>query len=172
MINYFNIPVEFLQLYQSITLMFKGYFLRYNTIYLMIVDHKTLSCKTQLLCCYQFHVPLFSVTLLCLFSYTLSTIYIYISHKTLISHHGCSYYQVITGQKEQTIFCITFLHSPSDASFQQITFLEYTILQFFLHNNSVTLQHKQSTKSLLCNFNFLNDYTKVKRNNIRSSNQK
>ena len=40
-------------------------------------------------------------------------IYIY----TLISHHGCSYYLVMTGQKEQTIFCITFRHLPfSDAS--------------------------------------------------------
>ena len=91
-------------------------------------------------------------------------------HKTLIFHHGCSYYQVITGQKEQTIFCITFRHSPSDASFQQITFPEYTVLQVFLYNNSVTLQYKQPTKSLLYNFNFPNDYTKVKRNNVVSSN--
>ena len=44
------------------------------------------------------------------------------------------------GQKEQTIFYITFQHSPSsDGFFQQRTFPEYTILQFFLHNNSVTL---------------------------------
>ena len=44
-------------------------------------------------------------------------IYIYDNHKTLISHHGCSCYLVITGQKEQTIFCITFRHFPSsDAS--------------------------------------------------------
>ena len=35
----------------------------------------------------------------------------------------------IMGQKEPTIFCITFRHWPSsDASFQQITFPEYTIL--------------------------------------------
>ena len=90
-------------------------------------------------------------------------IYIYIcsNRKTIISHHGCSHYQVITGQKEEAIFCITFRHWPcSDASFQQIIFAEYAILQFFFHNNSATLQHKQSTKSLLCNFNFLNDYTK------------
>ena len=40
-------------------------------------------------------------------------IYIYGNHKTLISHRGCSYYLVITGQKEQTILCITFRHSPS-----------------------------------------------------------
>ena len=47
-------------------------------------------------------------------------IYIYIyngNHKTLICHHGCSYYLVLTGQKEQTMFCITFRHLPSDASF-------------------------------------------------------
>ena len=57
-------------------------------------------------------------------------IYIYGNHKTLISHHGFSYYKVKTGQKEQTIFCITFRHLPSsDASFQQITFPEYTVLQ-------------------------------------------
>ena len=44
--------------------------------------------------------------------------YIYGNHKILISHHGCSYYLVITEQKEQTIFCITFWHLPSsDASF-------------------------------------------------------
>ena len=75
-------------------------------------------------------------------------VYIYGNHKTLISHHGSSYYQVITGQKEQTMFCIAFRHSPSsDASLQQIIFPEFTILQFFLHNNSVTLEYKQSTKS-------------------------
>ena len=50
-------------------------------------------------------------------------------HKTLICHHGCSYYQVIMGQNEQTIFCIMFQHLPSsDASFQQITFPKYAIL--------------------------------------------
>ena len=50
--------------------------------------------------------------------YTSIYIYIYGNHKTLISHHGCSYCLVITGQMEQTIFCITFWHSPSsDASF-------------------------------------------------------
>ena len=69
-------------------------------------------------------------------------VYIYGNHKTLISHHGCSYYLVITG---------------------------HTILQFFLYNNSVRLQYKQSAKSLLYNFNFLNDYTKVKRNNVAVS---
>ena len=93
-------------------------------------------------------------------------LYIYGNHKILISHYGCSYYYVIMGQKEQTHFCIAFWLSPSS---QQITLLKYTILQFFLHNNSVTLQYKQSTKSLLYNFNFLNDYTKVKRNNVLSS---
>ena len=68
-------------------------------------------------------------------------IYIYGYHKTLISYHGCSYYQVITGQKEQTIFCITFRHSPSsDASFQQITFPEYTILQYSF-SFIIILQH-------------------------------
>ena len=62
---------------------------------------------------------------LCIYIY----LYIYGNHKTLISHHGCSYYEVITGQKEQTIFCITFRHLPSsDASFQQIAFHKYTIL--------------------------------------------
>ena len=50
-----------------------------------------------------------------------------------------------------------------------MTFPKYTILQFFLLNNFVTLQYKQLTKSLLDNFNFLNDYTKVKRNNVLSS---
>ena len=66
-----------------------------------------------------------------------SYIYIYIymyyilygNHKTLISHHGCSHYLVITGQKEQTIFCITFLHSPSsDASF-----LTNNLSQFYIN---------------------------------------
>ena len=38
------------------------------------------------------------------------------------------------GQKEQTIFSITFRHSPSyDASFQQITFPEYTILHTYIY---------------------------------------
>ena len=46
MINYFNIPGELMQFYLSITLMLKGYFLRCNTIYVMIVEHETLSCKT------------------------------------------------------------------------------------------------------------------------------
>ena len=45
-INYFNIPVGFMQFYLTITLMLKEYFLRCNTIYLMIVEHETLSCKT------------------------------------------------------------------------------------------------------------------------------
>ena len=58
----------------------------------------------------------------------------------------------------------------SDASFQQIILPEYTILYFFLQNNSATLQYKQSIKSLLYNFNVLNDYTKVKSNNVLSSN--
>ena len=106
--------------------------------------------------------------------YNIYTIYkykynIYGNHKAVISHHGCSYYQVITRQKEQNIFCIR--HSPSsDASFQQITIHEYTILQFFFHNNSVTLQYKQSTKRLLYNFNFLNDYTKEERKFFLSKN--
>ena len=43
----------------------------------------------------------------------LKPLYIYGNHKTLISHHGCSYYLAIMGQTEQTIFCITFRHSPS-----------------------------------------------------------
>ena len=42
MINYFNIPVEFMQYCLIITLILKGYFLRCNTIYLMIVQHETL----------------------------------------------------------------------------------------------------------------------------------
>ena len=42
MINYFNIPVEFMQYCLIITLILKGYFLRCNTIYLMIVKHETL----------------------------------------------------------------------------------------------------------------------------------
>ena len=47
----------------------------------------------------------------------LKNVYIYGNHKTLISHHCCSYYLVITGQR-QTIFSITFRHSPSsEASF-------------------------------------------------------
>ena len=50
--------------------------------------------------------------------YIKKCIYIYGNHKTLISHHCCSYYLVITGQREQTIFSITFRHSPSsEASF-------------------------------------------------------
>ena len=73
---------------------------------------------------------------------------------------------------EKPLFsALTFRHLPSsDASFQQIIFPEYTTLQFFLHNNSVTLQYKQSTKILLYNFNFLNEYTNVKRNNVLNSN--
>ena len=52
----------------------------------------------------------------------------YGNHKTLISHHGCPYYLVIMGQKEQIIFCMTFWHSPSsDVPFQQI-FPKYAIL--------------------------------------------
>ena len=54
---------------------------------------------------------------LSIYLYLYLYIYIYGNHKTLISHHGFSYYQVIllilTGQKEQTMFCITFRHSPS-----------------------------------------------------------
>ena len=46
---------------------------------------------------------------------------------------------VIKGQKEQTIFCITFWYSSSsDASFQQITFPEYHIyskIEFFARQN-------------------------------------
>ena len=52
-----------------------------------------------------------------IFKYIYKYTYIY-NHKTLISHHGYSYYLVITGQKEQIMFCITFRHLPSfDASF-------------------------------------------------------
>ena len=46
-------------------------------------------------------------------------IYIYGNHKTLIFHHGCLYYLVITRQKEQTIFCITFRYSPSSDRFTE-----------------------------------------------------
>ena len=66
------------------------------------------------------HLPACSVVFacFCLYIYIYIYIYIYGNHKTLISHHGCSYYLVITEQKEQTIFCITFLHlHSSDASF-------------------------------------------------------
>ena len=37
-----------MQFYLTITLMLKEYFLRCNTIYLMIVEHETLSCDSQL----------------------------------------------------------------------------------------------------------------------------
>ena len=38
---------------------------------------------------------------------------------------------------------LVFGYSPfSDASWQRITFPEYTILQFFLHNYSVTFWYK------------------------------
>ena len=98
-------------------------------------------------------------------------IYIYIYMYVFMYMVIIKYSFTIMGQKEPTIFCITFRHWPSsDTSFQKITFPEYTILQFFFHNNSVTLRYKQSTKSLLNNFNFLNDYAKVKRDNILSSN--
>ena len=82
-----------------------------------------------------------------MYMYMYIYIYIYINVYMVIIKHFTSWLlillgnQVITGQKEQTIFCIAFQHLPSsDASFQQITFPEYIILQFFLHNNSVTLQ--------------------------------
>ena len=99
-----------------------------------------------------------------------SCIYIYGNDKTLISHHGCSYYLVITGKKGAN----HILHNVLAFAFLWCIFLTSNLSQqqFFLHNNSVTLQNKQSTKSLLYNFNFLNDYTKIKRNNVLSSNQK
>ena len=44
-------------------------------------------------------------------------VFIYGNQNTLISHNVCSYYLLITGQTEKTIFCITFRHLPSsDAS--------------------------------------------------------
>ena len=51
-------------------------------------------------------------------------------------------------------------------------YMMYIYIQFYNFSFIiiVTLQYKQSTKSLSYNFNFLNDYTKVKRNNVLSSN--
>ena len=44
-------------------------------------------------------------------------------------------------QKEQVIFSIMFRHSlSSDASFHQMSFPEYTIIQHFLQSIPVTLQ--------------------------------
>ena len=63
--------------------------------------------------------------------------------------------------------CLTCRHSPfSDAFAQQITFPEYTILQFCFHINFVTLQYKQLIKCHMHNLSFLNCYAKVKRNNF------
>ena len=88
-------------------------------IHLMIINiRETWSCEL-----YSFYLFLsYSWINIALFNHWALLIYDILltigNHKTLISHHGCSYYLVITGQKEQTIFCMTFRHLPtSDASF-------------------------------------------------------
>ena len=96
MINYFNIPVEFMQLYLSITLMLKEYFVRCNTIHVMIVEHKTLSCKTKLLL-----IPQFCIILLCLFIYTLSSLVILQNYQSLYIYiyiyiYTCQFHELLT----------------------------------------------------------------------------
>ena len=44
-INYFDILTEYMQFYLSLTLLLKEYFLRCSTIYLMTVEHETLTSK-------------------------------------------------------------------------------------------------------------------------------
>ena len=59
-------------------------------------------------------------------------IYIHGNHKTLISRHGCSYYLVITGQREQTIFCITFWHSRSSDEYIYIHTYIYIYIYIYI----------------------------------------
>ena len=70
-----------------------------------------------------------TVCLIATYIYIYMYYILYGNHKTLISHHGCSHYLVITGQKEQTIFCITFLHSPSSDA----PFLTNNLSQFYIN---------------------------------------
>ena len=60
--------------------MFCNHQVIFFSFYLMVVEHETLSYKAQLLL-----IPQFRVILLCLFSYTLSTLVILQNHNSLNS---------------------------------------------------------------------------------------
>ena len=51
------------------------------------------------------------------------------------------------------MFCMFRWYSPSsDTSWQRITFPEYTILQFFLHNYSVNKKHFKQVTVICAHF--------------------
>ena len=94
-------------------------------------------------------------------------IYIYGNHKTLILHHGCSYYQVITGQKNiytkyhrETQFNLKKAEEFLDhkSSYSLARWFKLRVKQCMMNSSTINSQYKYLFHWQLETFNFKHNH--------------